>query len=447
MGCGGGSLDSPNAATVPVPPPQNLTAFVDDAQGAQLELEQHQVNIPPDSLEADTTVQLSTVAPTVQPPDPDFRAVGPHLQVNLGGVSHDGLSVTMMPPATDTEVFPVLVTGVLLVPLEFVPQSDGSVQALVPPSDGGVQGRGLEITSFQVGFVESIFDYPPHVDWGTYNGYYFNPTTGKFELVISLGQPVAPIPNLGPQPLMIVHGLGSNIRSQEFAPMADFMLDQGVATGIVGFEYDTLDSISDNGDYLAQFYTALSPVNPNGRWRHIGHSMGGLVSREAMENSQLPIAANNNLAAFLCSPHTGSGVINILQGKLSLFQRVIRYLVLNDVMDFTNRDGSKCDPDLNSDGFNDLRDGSTALALLNANAAQNHPQWLYFTFGGDDPGLEFIVLDWIIGQDFDDGLVDLVSANFPGIAQLQALVVAVSHTSAVTDAAVSYPVIQGFLTP
>ncbi len=447
MGCGGGSLNSPNATINPVAPPDNLTAVVDDATGAQLQLEQHQVNIPPDSLEADATVQLSTVEPTVQPADPDFRAVGPHLQVDLGGISHDGLSVTMTPPATDNEVFPVLVTGGLLVPLEFVPQSDGSVQALVPPSDGGVQGRGLEITSFQVGFVESIFDYPPHVDWGTYNGYSFNPTTSKFELVISLGQPVAPIPNLGPRPLMIVHGLGSNIRSQEFAPMATYLLDQGVATGIVGFEYDTLDSISDNGGYLAQFYTALSAVNPNSNWRHVAHSEGGLVSREAIENNQLPVAASDNRAAFLCSPHTGSGVINILQGKLSLFQRVVRYLVLNDVMDFTNRDGSKCDPDLSSAGLNDLRDGSTALAALNQGAAQNHPQWLYFTFGGNDPGFELTLADWIMGQDFDDGLVDLVSANFPGIGQLQALVVAVSHTSAVTDAAVSFPVIEGFLTP
>ncbi len=441
MGCGGTESDFTQQAVSPVALPTSLTQPVDATQGANLRLQTHELTIPANSLSQSTTVSLSTTPqPSVQPRDPDFHAFGTHLVVDLGSadVHHQGLMVHLpAPEKMGGQVFPVEIVDGVFVPLTGQTQSDGTVLAQV---------KG-DAAHFEVGYAEQISFYPPHVNWGSYNGYYFNPASGKFEEFIHLGQVTGTVPNLGPNPMMVVHGLGSNIRKQEFAPVTQFLLDKGIITGAVGFEYDTLDSITANGGYLAQFYAEMAKVNPGATWRHYAHSMGCLVSRECIENNTLPIAATGNVTAFLCGPHTGSGVINILQGSLSLFQEFTAFIVMNDVLDFTNSNFERCQVSAQDPGFQDLADGSPVTGALNQNAAQHHPQFTYNTMAGDDRGLEFDLLDDIIGQDFDDGLVDIASANFSGLGQKSAELAPVSHITAVTSAEYAFPIVQQFLTP
>ena len=140
-------------------------------------------------------------------------------------------------------------------------------------------------------------------------------------------------------------------------------------------------------------------------------------------------------------------MINILQGSLSLFQEFTAFIVMNDVLDFTNSNFERCQVSAQDPGFQDLADGSPVTGALNQNAAQHHPQFTYNTMAGDDRGLEFDLLDDIIGQDFDDGLVDIASANFSGLGQKSAELAPVSHITAVTSAEYAFPIVQQFLTP
>lgn len=127
--------------------------------------------------------------------------------------------------------------------------------------------------------------------------------------------------------------------------------------------------------------------------------------------------------------------MNALQGNLNDFQLVIRYLVVNEFMNFTNADGTPCQVDVHSPGFNDLTDGSATLSVLNAGAATHHPEETYRTLGGNDPGLEYDFADFLIGVYPDDGLVFLGSAN-PGsvIGAVKSNVVPESHSSIVDSA-------------
>lgn len=436
-GCGGTGTDFTQSTIGPTGFPATLSQSVDAETGALLRIATHTLSIPPNSLSRDTLVTLTPAPePLTQPRNADFRSVGPFLRVSLGGATHQGMVVTLPghhgPPSLD-QPQPVLVTDGVYVPLEMGP--DGTARVDVDAN-----------TDFEVGYYERVTIYPPHVNWGSYNGYLFNSNSGQFEKFITLGEGTD-IPNLGPNPLMMVHGLGSDIRKQEFAPMAQYLLDQGVVTGVVGFEYDTLDSIANNGNYLAEFYARLATVNPNARWSHVAHSMGCLVSREAIEKNTLPVAAMGNITAFLCGPHLGSQVINILEGELSLFQSVVAFLVMNDVLDFTNSDGQRCQVNTDDPGFQDLAVGSSALASLNQNADQNHPQFIYNTLAGNDRGFEFDLLDDIIGEDFDDGLVDVSSANWPGLGQASALTAPVSHIQAPVNTEFVFPDVRDFLTP
>ncbi|MBS2034190.1 hypothetical protein JST97_04335 [bacterium] len=135
----------------------------------------------------------------------------------------------------------------------------------------------------------------------------------------------------------------------------------------------------------------------------------------------------------MCGPHQGSPAISVLQGSLTLSQRVFRYLVLNGVLDFENVDGSSCDVDTRRAGFSDLRSDSPLLQQLNNGAASRHPQLDYATLGGNSRGLSYWFLDYVMGVNLDDGLVNLPSANFAGMGSVQSNIAPVDHSGALTE--------------
>ncbi|MEW6278929.1 MAG: hypothetical protein AB1758_09925 [Candidatus Eremiobacterota bacterium] len=196
------------------PIPNTLTLRVDAAQGATLELLGHTLTIPPGALAQSTLVQLGVLdQPIAQPPDPDFRAVGPHLGVDLSGVSHADLAVVLPALASNARLQPVVVVNGVFVPLSARARPDGRIEARLDVDTGAIAAAGLGApTRFHVGFVERV-SRPAHVAWGTYNAYHFQ--NGSFRPFIQLGNVVEPVPDLGAQPLVMVHGLGDTIRSQQ----------------------------------------------------------------------------------------------------------------------------------------------------------------------------------------------------------------------------------------
>lgn len=444
-GCGGGSSSSsaPNDAAGVV---DSVSGLYTLSGGATLTTAGgHGVVIPAGSLSENAVVQLRVLAaPPASPADPDFRAQGSFLDLQ-----HDADAVTgpiqfrvQAPGAAPQEDFLALHVDGRFVPLE-TEVSDGGV--LVGTLDGAPPGVTGGLT---VGAVDAsgYFSRPAHQDWPSYNLYVY--ANGAFTRIVSQGVVVGNLPTLGAKPLMIVHGLGSSIRNQEFVPMAAGLIQQNGYTCVIGFEYDTLDDISANGQFLHQAYVQMNALAPGLAWHHVAHSMGSLVSRYNWEKTgALPVAATGNVLVTACGPHSGSPVIQAIQDHPNIAQRFLLSLILNDEMDFTNADGTPCKVSGLEPGFTDLRVGSAFLTALNAGAAGNHPQVGYRTVGGDYRGVEYDLLDFIAygihtSKYLDDGLVDLGSAN-PSLAnpapytldigaQAQA-VVDENHSTTVTD--------------
>lgn len=281
---------------------------------------------------------------------------------------------------------------------------------------------------------------PAHVPWSSYNLYVFR--DGSFQRLVNQGTPLESLPEPGSAPLMVVHGLGSNIAN--FNATASYLQAQGVFTQIYGFEYDTLQGLMSVGPQLDQAYASLPAASD---WSHLAHSMGTLVSRVAFEGGT-PAPYTSNRVVLAAGPHLGTPVINVLQGDLDLFDSVIRYLVINEVMDFRNADGTPCQVDITAQGFSDLAENNGTLQSLNDGAAERHPLETYHTFGGNAPGLEYDVVGVLLGVYPDDGLVPLVSAN-PGtaIGAASAAVVAENHSTIVDDTSLSLPLILERLRP
>ena len=158
----------------------------------------------------------------------------------------------------------------------------------------------------------------------------------------------------------------------------------------------------------------------------------------------MPYQSNNVVLA--AGPHIGSPIINALQANEGVFTQFITALVINNLMDFKNADGTPCKVSLNDQGFIDLANGSSALAALNANAASNHPKETYRTLGGNNRGLIFAAVNYIVGVNLDDGFVNLVSAN-PGnlIGSTESQAVPDNHLNITTDATNGLRVILEYL--
>ena len=410
----------------------------------------HGVRIAPGGLDRDSVVRLSLVDSGTLPVrnNQEFEPVGTGLKLDLGnGAELVGQADFEIPYDTDRPekygVYWHLPEG-LLIPLAttydsgratFVARLDFTNDALSRSSE---VRQKLAAQSFTVSVVDEsgFLSRPAHVDWPSYNLYVLE--NGTFRKVIDQGNAMGTIPAPGEEPLMIVHGLGSDI--PRFVDAAVYLRAQHPFTAIYGFEYDTMSALRTSGPRLNLAYSRVEN-DPTSSWRHLAHSMGTLVSRVAFEDGSQPPYADNSVV-FAAGPHLGSEAINVLQGSLGIFQRFVRYLVVNEVMNFRNADGTPCQVNVDDPGFTDLAQNSPALQSLNEGAAQNHPEEIYRTLGGNNPGLEYDAADFVMGVYPSDGLVDLSSAN-PGalIGAVKSDVVPESHSSIVEDTVNSLPII------
>ena len=289
---------------------------------------------------------------------------------------------------------------------------------------GGVDFVDQTFNSFQ-----QTVTRVPHVNWNTYNLYRFDREDETWVPIIKGGEQVAEIPAVGDRPGIIVHGLGSDIASGRFNVLARGMSDSGV-TAVLGFEYDTLDSIESNGNLFLEAMGIVTEANPERTWRIAGHSMGTLVTRVALESGiPLDLAETGNRAVLIAGPHLGSEIVDEVQARPNLVQEVLQLLVLNGKMEFRNFDGARCSVSGQERGFTDLRTDSVFLAGLNFEAANHHPQFDYRTVAGNRRGTDYEALNRLLGKFLDDGVVDVESANAAVIGQVQMAVGNADHTT------------------
>lgn len=279
-----------------------------------------------------------------------------------------------------------------------------------------------------------------HVEWNSYNLYRYQ--NGGWTPIISQGSILDGIPDVGDRPAIILHGLGSDIASGSFNEIA-VGLEQSGVTAVLGFEYDTLDGIGDNGNLFIEALTLLSEENPGLTWRIAAHSMGTLVARVAMEGGiPFDIADSGNQAVLVAGPHLGSEVADEVQARPNLFQEVLQLLVLNGKMEFRNADGARVSVNGQEPGFRDLRTDSLFLANQNFEAANKHPQWEYRTIAGNARGADYEALNRLLGVFEDDGVVDVSSANATVIGQVQIAVGNADHSTIVRDDAAVLQVLR-----
>ncbi|MBS2037794.1 hypothetical protein JST97_22610 [bacterium] len=272
---------------------------------------------------------------------------------------------------------------------------------------------------------------PSHLNWNTYNLYVFEPSTQTWNKIVSLGSQTGTIPALGNHPTIFVHGLGSDIRDGTFTLMAEDLLQQGKASVVFGFEYDTQDGITPNSTYFTAALQLLNPGVSHPTWSFIGHSMGGLVIRASVQTNVLPIAASGNKVVTLATPHFGSPVANAVQSADLVTQTLVVGLLNQG--GFTNADGNPSKVSLQSQGITDLRTDSQFLGVLNAvGNINNHPQADYYTVAGTDLGT-FARANSLLGVSTDDGLVTVASANPPQLMPVGTGTVATDHTHIETD--------------
>lgn len=443
-GCGSSS-DLLVGTPVPQPAIESVSASIISAQGGSIAhpTTGHTATLAPQALGNDGTVSLTLLSSDgiVPRDEAEFDPVGTALRLDTPSAVRGKLTFSI-PYQTISpnqhRLYWQLSNGMLF-PLR-TQYGNGTFTGTLDLTQANflaqAAGQPLSQTlgnSFTVVVVDEskFFGRPDHVPWPSYNLYQFQNNT--WTRIVNQGVPVngAAPPSPGNSPLMFVHGLGSNI--PRFQDAAAFMASNGNYSRIYGFEYDTLSGLQTSGPKLDQAYSSLENDSTR-HWSHVAHSMGTLVSRVAFEGGIAAPYASNSVA-FAAGPHTGSLFVNALQGDLDIFQEVVSFLVLNEVMDFTNADGTPCKVSITDAGFNDLASGNATLAALNTDAASHHPKETYRTVGGNDPGLEFDFADFTAGIYPDDGLVFLYSAN-PGslIGAVKSDVVPESHTSIMNSA-------------
>ena len=272
---------------------------------------------------------------------------------------------------------------------------------------------------------------PDHQIWNSYNLYRYDPApVNQWTPIVNQGQLVTNTPVLGQRPVLITHGLGGSIRTNTFSGLAQDLVDTQGATSILGFEYDSQDSIANNGSFYTQALQLLNPGADRLTWALIGHSMGGLVARAAVQNNTLPMAAQGNPLITLGTPHFGSAIANAAQESNSSALRGTFIGALNQG-GFVNADGNPSDVSLSAQGITDLRTDSVFLQNLNSNIA-NGGQVNYFTLAGTRTG-NFQTLNDLLGVSTNDGFVTIASANPVELFPLATAEVSADHVQLVND--------------
>lgn len=282
-----------------------------------------------------------------------------------------------------------------------------------------------------------------HQSWGSYRLYRYE--NGDWFPLIDLGNEVEQVPNLGDTPVLILHGLGSRIDTGRFNALAENLIANG-ATRVIGFEYDSLDPISTSSTYLNLAIAYLTSEETNLQWRVVGHSLGALVARSSFESgATFDMASDGNRVSFPAGPHLGSPIAEELQeSDPDLVEQALQEAVLDNELDFRNADGTPVDVTGDEPVFAQLVPGSLFLENLNFEAANQHPQFNYYTVAGTERGDALEALNRILGVFADDGLVDVESANAGVIGPIQTDTVPYDHTE-IVEAQSAILVIQDHL--
>lgn len=282
---------------------------------------------------------------------------------------------------------------------------------------------------------------PAHEFWNSYNLYrYEQGAPGRWIAFVERGRMVNTPPLIGDRPVLMTHGLGGSIRNNRYLPLAQNLIDNALATSIIGFEYDSQDRIETNGRFLRQAIELLNaPTTPISI---IAHSMGGLVARSAIQAGPLPVAASGNRLITLGTPHLGSPVAEAIQISEDLALRTALIAALNQG-GFVNADLNPSEVSVLAPGFTDLRPDSQFLAALNAQIG-DHPQFDYYTIAGTNRGQLGMVNDLLRVQT-DDGLVTVESANALDLGALGSGTAPVTHTELTLDEGTVFGLIRAFL--
>ena len=307
-----------------------------------------------------------------------------------------------------------------------------------------VGGCGSSIDSQAQTLADPTGQLPAHVSWNTYNLYrYQGGAPGQWLPVITLGQLQGSLPVLGTTPVLLTHGYGGSIRNNELVPLAQNLLDNALSSCVLGFEYDSQDSIGNNAGFYTQ---ALQAVNPTGSpaltWAFISHSMGGLVTRSAVLGGGLPIAPTGNRLIMLGTPNYGSPVANAVQNNGDAVTQAAVVTAL-DQGGFLNVNGNPCQVDLGGPGLTDLAVGSPFLNNLNADIGV-HTQIGTFTIAGTQTD-SYQEMNNLLGVTTDDGFVTISSANPVTLGSLGSGTAPVDHTELTTDAVTTFPLVRQFL--
>ena len=271
-----------------------------------------------------------------------------------------------------------------------------------------------------------------HQSWGSYRLYRYE--AGTWQLVVDLGQATGARPLLNERPVLIIHGLGSNIYSGRLNPLADSLLSNG-ATSIFGFEYDTLDPISTNSTFLNQALAYLTTDEDSRTFRIVGHSLGALVARSSFESgATFDMAPTGNLVSFVAGPHLGSEVAQrLISDSQSIVDEALAKLIFNGELTFENSDRRQVKVTGDEVVFQEIALNSNFLNTINFEASNKHPQFEYRTLAGNDRNSDYEAFNRILGVFADDGLVNVESANALVIGALQSEVVPFDHSSIITE--------------
>lgn len=201
--------------------------------------------------------------------------------------------------------------------------------------------------------------------------------------------------------LIFIHGWFSSPDTWEkFIPL--FIPKSNVGyTKILTFGYNSSLPINDNGQILANL---LSSKFQGIQVDIVGHSMGGLVSRSAIENHNASAYVKNLVT--LGTPHKGSplAALRYLLGVLVALDGIPEYITYN----------------MNTQGFKDLFPLSNFMTQLNSNppssvpyyaiAAENEPCRSYIAFIGSQFHTVCFPSSLLVLEGNDDGVVAKTSA-------------------------------------
>ncbi|MGB0871160.1 MAG: lipase family alpha/beta hydrolase [Flavobacteriales bacterium] len=197
--------------------------------------------------------------------------------------------------------------------------------------------------------------------------------------------------------LLFVHGWTGN-PSGTWEVAIPFFQNQGFYDQILTFGYDSKDNIDENGLDLANAIDAY--LNQGMNIDIVSHSMGGLVSRSAIENHSASDYVDRLVT--LGTPHQGS--------PFAAFRHLMGAFVLLDDLDIINSYNISNPISYNNitQGVSDMIPNSDFLNDLNSNP--NAETSYYAISGYGQFGADNLLLNYVFNNEVHDGVVKETSA-------------------------------------